>query len=159
MPLSWEPSRLSCELLKAQWQWPVCGSSPSRLFRPCQISACLFSAPHCASYRLARSLAIPSTARFFPLCHVSLPQFRRKSRRAGWFRELCLTHATSVKNKTPSSRMRTEKLRTSRELTTKDTKLHEESRSYLRVPSCPLWFRNFLAQPVSSSATPCQLLC
>src|SRR6266567_5639229 len=56
-----------------------------------------FSAPHCASYRLARSLAIPSTARFFPLCHVSLPQFRRKSRRAGWFRELCLTHATSAK--------------------------------------------------------------
>src|SRR5436309_10759414 len=39
--------------------------------------------------------------------------------------------------------MRTEELRTSRELTTKDTKLHEESRNYLRVPSCPLWFRNF----------------
>src|SRR5437762_11096018 len=39
--------------------------------------------------------------------------------------------------------MRTEELRTSRELTTKDTKLHEESRNYLRVPSCPLWFRDF----------------
>src|SRR2546428_878116 len=62
-------------------------------------------------------------------------------------RELCLTTQTSVKNKTPSSRMRTEELRTNRELTTKDTKLHEESRNYLRVPSCPLWFRNFLAPP------------
>src|SRR5205823_11590715 len=97
MPLSWDPPRLSSELLKAQWRWPVCGSSPSRLPALAGFQRPSFSAPHCASYRLARSLAIPSTARFFPLCHVSLPQFRRKSRRAGWFRELCLTHATSAK--------------------------------------------------------------
>src|SRR5205823_11364679 len=45
------------------------------------------------------------------------------------------------KNKTPSSRIRTQELCASRELTTTDTKLHEESRNYLRVPSCPLWFR------------------
>ena len=54
--LSWEPSRLSCELLKAQWQWPVCGSLPFRLFRLCRISACLF---FCAASRSLPSCPQP----------------------------------------------------------------------------------------------------
>src|SRR5438309_4410612 len=62
-------------------------------------------------------------------------------------RELCLTTQTSVKNKTPSSRMRTEERWARRELTTKDTKVHERNSYFRCVPSCPLWFRNFLAPP------------
>src|SRR5438552_6128627 len=39
--------------------------------------------------------------------------------------------------------MRTAELRTSRELTTKDTKVHERNYCFRRVAPCPLWFRNF----------------
>src|SRR5438874_10851618 len=103
--------------------------------------------------RIALATVLPAA-----LPYLLLPDFFRcaiflsrnsDANRAGRVacRELCLTTQTSVKNKTPSSRMRTEELWARRELTTKDTKVHERNSYFRRVPSCPLWFRNFLAPP------------